>query len=151
MTKNEQSMRLFGFHVSMLYIHHRMIISFLERKETHLIAAYAQSDFLGAQHHARSLLDALNTMIAEGADLKSVLGETASKTTHFAVFAAQLSLIGSGPAETKTAEMLLQKSLLSGLGKLAALVGQDGFTMFGEDSSEWLRGSLETMLAVTGL
>ena len=151
MANNEQSMRLVGFHVSMLYIHHRMIISFLERKETHLIDGYAQSDFLGAQHHARSLLDALNALIAEGADLKSVLGETPLETTHFAVFAAQLALISAGPATTETAEMLLQKSLISGLGKLAALTGQEGFTMFGEDSAEWLRGSLETMLAVTGI
>ena len=151
MTKNEQSMRLVGFHVSMLYIHHRLMITYLERKESHLIDSYAQSDFLGAQYHARSLLDTLNTMIAEGADLKGVLGDTATETTHFMVFAAQLALIASGPATTETAERLLQKSLISGLGKLAALTGEQGFTMFGEDSAEWLRGSLETMLAVTGI
>lgn len=76
MTNDEQSIRLVGFHVSMLYIHHRMMITYLERKEPHLIDGYAQSDFLGAQHHARSLLDALNAMIAEGADLKEYLGNT---------------------------------------------------------------------------
>jgi hypothetical protein len=150
MTNDEQSIRLVGFHVSMLYIHHRMMITYLERKEPHLIDGYAQSDFLGAQHHARSLLDALNAMIAEGADLKRVLGETPIETTHFAVFAAQLALISSGPANTDSAERLLQKSLISGLGKLAAHTGQQGFTMFGDDSSGWLRGSLETMQAVTG-
>jgi len=151
MTKNEQIDRLIGFHVSMLYIHHRLVITYLEGKESNLLNGYAKADFRGAQHHARELLNALNSKIAEGTEMKDVLGETATETTHFMVFAAQVAQIASGPATLETAEVLLQKSLLAGLGKLAAHVGLEGFAMFGDDSSSWLRGSLETMLLISGV